>query len=343
MTPPIQKTRKLSTWYTSAQADYAVTQYALRQVNDKPVALTWGLPTIDAAGVPLFPGQIAVIQACTHEGKSTLMAWWVRRIADGIKAQPMRADGIKNVVVYAKLEETVELARVMTWGKPQDFREIVSGTADMKRLTKIAYELAGDPIVYVGQAVMADMLDPADVRYVRTSPSQLVEIHKQLVSEMKYNPIAYFVDGLQLMRDDADDREKWRQVQNISTDLVSFAKYAKAPVICSAQTKLNEVKSRSMNDRYPRIDDIQHSSQIAQDADVVLGLWKPGNDPDFTLGYDTVRVNGTDIKVTKDLVLMRVNKFRLTDLVGQVIPLTLSAGGKFGNLGEIDLKGAVKL
>jgi len=336
----VDKLNSEGVYFTSQQADYMVSAYAESQARNKSIALNWGIPSLDIAGVPLFPGQVAVIQACSHEGKTTFMSWEVRRIANMLKIAGVRADGAKPVIVYAKNEETVELARVMTWGEASDFKKIATGMASHEDISRISSSLAGDPIVYLGIAVMAETVMATNPKSMRLSPSKLFAIHNRLISDMNYIPVAYMIDGLQLMQSDGDEPEKWRQVLSISNDIVSFAKYSKAALICTAQSKLNEVKSRKKDDRTPRLDDIQHSSQIAQDADVVIGLWKPSNDPDVKVGYDVVHIRDSELIVRQDMVVGAVCKYRLTNLVGthnNRFLLSIFAGGIYGNIVEIPI------
>jgi len=77
--------------------------------------------------------------------------------------------------------------------------------------------------------------------------------------------------------------------------------------------------------KIPAMGDMQHASSIEQDAHTILGLWRPIID-----GETTVNVNGHDISVTAQTMLVRVAKSRADGAGGKLYalnfdPVTLSA------------------
>jgi replicative DNA helicase len=82
------------------------------------------------------------------------------------------------------------------------------------------------------------------------------------------------VDYLQRMRESGTDDAKWMAVARNITGLKELARRHDLPVVCLAQAG-RTCDARSGDDRIPRLDDAQHSSAIEQEADVVLGLYRP--------------------------------------------------------------------
>lgn len=82
-----------------------------------------------------------------------------------------------------------------------------------------------------------------------------------------------FVDYLQFLHDQTlrSDNEE-RRIAKISMMLKTISRTLNVPLICAAQ--LNRGLEQR-GDPIPKLSDLRQSGQIEQDADLVLGLWRP--------------------------------------------------------------------
>ncbi|HYE77041.1 MAG TPA: DnaB-like helicase C-terminal domain-containing protein, partial [bacterium] len=81
---------------------------------------------------------------------------------------------------------------------------------------------------------------------------------------------AIYVDYLQILADPGEPEHI--RVGRISRELKAIAREFDVPVI--AMSQLNRL-SESREDRRPRLSDLRDSGAIEQDADIVLGLFRP--------------------------------------------------------------------
>jgi replicative DNA helicase len=92
---------------------------------------------------------------------------------------------------------------------------------------------------------------------------------------------AIVVDYIQLMADPGDNDNQ--RVGKISRNLKSIAREFDVPLMALSQLNRG---SENREDRKPRLSDLRDSGAIEQDADVVLGLYRPrldSNDLDISL------------------------------------------------------------
>ena len=78
------------------------------------------------------------------------------------------------------------------------------------------------------------------------------------------------MDYLQILKDQGEPEHV--RVSRISGESKALAREFSCPVLVLSQ--LNRL-SESREDRRPRLSDLRDSGAIEQDADIVLGLWRP--------------------------------------------------------------------
>lgn len=119
----------------------------------------------------------------------------------------------------------------------------------------------------------------------------------------KYDIKAVFIDYLQLMRGEGQNRE--REIGNISMELKALAKELNLPVICLSQ--LNRAVEYRQNKR-PMLADLRESGQIEQDADTVIFLYR-----DEVYGI-LIDQDGNETKNIMELIVAKQRNNRLATI-----------------------------
>jgi replicative DNA helicase len=139
--------------------------------------------------------------------------------------------------------------------------------ADLQRLTEVAQELSGAPL----------LVDD-------TSDLTILELRARArMAFRRHSVAAIYVDYLQLMRVPGSESRQV-EVSLISRGLKALAKDLRVPVIAMAQlNRATEDKTRKGN--RPRMSDLRESGAIEQDADVIMLLhresyYRSGEDAD---------------------------------------------------------------
>lgn len=310
--------------FTNSEASQALVGLARQQIENADRAFSWSVkvPSLNDAP-PMFPGQVMVLHACSGEGKSAVSKWLVKQMAQAIKDKFSQKDKILSVV----LEETIELARANTMSVPVNFAEIAAGKADLNMLLRAVAHSAGDPIYYVGPSIMGGLINPNAADFEGITPKQLGEIFYQLQTEQDINAVGVVLDYIQIMSDNRRSIDRYPRVTNASMELLNVARSTlRCPLVICAQSS-KEVKERS--NKIPGLYDIQHSSQIAQDADIVWSMWHPASEPFGT----KINIMGKEIFPFNDIFIVSVCKWRNTAMLGKMFIL---CGGKpFGDFFEI--------
>ncbi len=228
-----------------------------------------GVPTgfgdLDAFTQGLQPGEFIILAARPSVGKSSLASDIARHVA--ITAQ-------QGPVAFF----SVEMSRRMT-----TLRNIIAqARVDGFRL-RSGYVNQGDydRILQATHAIETSQLFIDDCTNLR--PMELRSKARRLAATQGLSLIV--VDYLQLMRPDRGQRYESREkeVASISRALKGIAKELRVPVvaICSLSRKTEE-----RADKKPTMADLRESGALESDADVVLLLWRPGQqDPNADQGY----------------------------------------------------------
>jgi replicative DNA helicase len=215
--------------------------------------LTWGLPSIDKHLNPAGPGQMIVLAARPSVGKTAL----AEQIADHWS--------VHGPVLFVSLEMSltslIDRTVARTAGIPSsalirgdvsdDEYDLASQTVEGRRTGGTWY--LDDPFATTASVRAA----AAKVRVVAGSISGVV------------------IDYLQLLKDD-DRNSEVSRVTKISRQIKAIAREFDVPILALSQLS-RAVMQRE--DQHPQLHDLRESGAIEQDADVVLGLYRP-------LGHD---------------------------------------------------------
>lgn len=314
--------------FTTSEASQALVGFARQQIDNLDKSFDWSdqVPALKDAPA-IFPGQIMVLHACSGEGKSSVSKWLVKEMAKAVKNKFDQSQ--KTKILSVVLEETIELARAATMLNPVVFAEIASGRADMQQVLKAVAQSATDPIYYIGPSVMGRIINPNAAEFNGFSPAMLGEVFYKLQAEQQVNVAGVVLDYIQIMSDNKNSTDRYPRVTNASMELLNVARSTlRCPLVVCAQSKA-EVKERS--NKVPGLYDIQHSSQIAQDADIVWSMWHPASEPFGT----PIKIMGNEIFPFNDIFIVSVCKWRDVPMAGKMF--ILCGGRPFGNFFEVPL------
>lgn len=287
------------------------------------VIVRTGVPTIDH-DVTIGGGSVTVIAARPSHGKSMMLKLLARSVLRDVMARPTVAGTPKDAVIYVTVEEPGDKLFVEIGGHlPYSYRDIHRGeiAASIGETVSI---MGGAK--FLGNLVVIEHPGLIDGRIAPPITTEtIVSTIERLASAYNMRPRCILVDYLQLLS------ASWKDGQRANrTDIVTAASHGvsalarayRCPVIVAAQAARG-VDERKL--KIPAMGDMQHASSIEQDAHTILGLWRPIID-----GETTVNVNGHDISVTNQTMLIRVAKSRADGAGGKLYalnfdPVTLSA------------------
>lgn len=265
-----------------------------------------GIGPLDAA-LTIAPSTVTVLAGRPGMGKSTVAKILAMREMRGI-ARSEHAG--RRVVVYVTLEEGADKLAVQLGGVGASYRDIVRGHYDRGLIRRRADRLVtalGPLKVIRHPGILGGRLAPA------VSSEIVLRAIERMVADDGLQVSMLVLDYLQLMKADgreASDRSKTEHVTAASNGAVMLSRSLRCPVILAVQAG-REVDSRAMP--LPTMGDLQFASAIEQDADNVLGLYRPAADEKHQAKIDAEGeswIESPRLKVTPELMLMNVIKSR---------------------------------
>lgn len=296
----------------------------VRAVNSPDhVIVKTGIAVMDE-DITIGGGSVTVVAARPSHGKSMMMKLLARSVMRDIMARGDVPGSPKDVVVYVTLEEPSESLYMGIGGHlPYSYRDIHRGevTDSMEEVVRIlqGVKILGNLVVMEYPGLVDGHVAPP------ISTEQIVSVVERLVNTYNMRPRAILVDYLQKLSAGyklGRDSNRTDIVTAASNGMTMLSKAYKCPVIVAVQAGRN-VDTRAI--KVPTMSDMQHASSIEQDAHTILGLWRPVID-----GETTVNVNGSEISVTNQTMLVRVVKSRADGAGGKLYamnfdPVTLNA------------------
>jgi replicative DNA helicase len=301
-------TNAMQSVYTPPEVANYTKEIVERRYENRALALTTGIPTLDKHMRPVLPGEVIVVQANTGQGKTSFMQIWARNI---VKQLHDRQD-INEVVVYVSWETQVEqlglydLAAMSGVDSSSAWHGDI-GEAELLRLRDAATRRSVMPLWIIGHSLKRRRgMDGLTLPVVS-------DAMRKMEDDRGIKPAIVFIDYLQKI--DPVDMRADRRVQVIdNTDkLTQLARDCGAPVIVAAQSG-RQVLTRDF--KLPEIGDAQESSRIEQDADKVLSIWYT---PKTEVPGRHIPELGLD--VADDLLILGIRKQRHAPS-GQIMPLS---------------------
>lgn len=265
-----------------------------------------GIADLDNTLLPFRPGELVTVLGYTSNYKSGFMNWLSKQALKTIE------EGSNEFVARVTWEQSVE----------EDTLSWLAGDADLSvtrlarglvteddwvRLLTSSIRRAVTPMWIIGHS----QLEQANRRQARprmtmTDIALALEYICNDATGRILKPKMIVLDYLQRIRPDPQDgntkREQMLEAVNRAKDCaISFG----CPVVLGVQSK-REVMDR--DNKLPLIEDGQETSNIEQSSDKMFSLWYPiKSEPEFS----TVRVLGSEIEVTGNLLLVQLLKQKL--------------------------------
>ena len=298
--------------FTPSEISDAYVQYAERIRQHAENGLTWGVPSMDKAIIPLRPGDVIGIIARPGHGKSSLAAYLAKRTARSI----MQGNGRgKQCVIFCTFEQTVEECEAFFQsGQQYNVSDFAWGRVPMDLIIKQSIERINLPVWLMGRSLVRR----------REAPRMTIEnIYRAIDSLEKseadggygIKPALVIIDYIQIVPVE-NARERVQQVGEAILQSKELAANIGAPVVVCVQAR-REVDSYKV--KIPTASDCQWASAIEQAADKLLGIWRPCLTHAKSIG-DQVEVAGRKVTLTQNLFVAKLLKQRWYE-AGQVFLL----------------------
>ena len=261
-----------------------------------------GITDIDAMVLPFRPGELVTVLGCTSHYKSGFMNWLSKQAIKSIKY------GSDEIVIRVTWEQSVE-EDTLTWLAGDANMSVTSlarglvDEAEWKKLVNSSVHRAVTPMWIVGHSeIESREKRRARPRMTMTDVGKAIQYIVNEATDVQWRVRMIVLDYLQRIRPDQSDgetkREQMMEAVNRAKDAaISFG----CPVVLGVQAS-RDVQSR--NDKFPRIDDGQETSNIEQSSDKMFSLWYP-----IKTEKENELIDG--IKVTKNLLMVRLLKQKL--------------------------------
>lgn len=303
----------IAAYYTASESAAVVKHFDGTQKRVARAALRWGIPSLDAQMVPArYPGCVYVVQARSFHGKSLFASHVLREDVKQLRRRTSD-NGLLDVSLNVKLEETVEQVTVQYWNAPDvKFRDIVSGRGDTEAINRAAVQHAADPFVLVGFAAGREaVLPPNIITRSRVSVEDLYDINRRLLENNGMRVVSVIVDMINRIHDHRGAIKLYERISNISLDILDFASATALPVVVFAQSVLKGEHTSG----FPEMDDIAGSSDICRDAEAVFSLWKPNRDRGVQVKRpgvigSNITIDGRSVECEPWMLGLKVLKYR---------------------------------
>lgn len=313
-----------SLFFTPAELGTNLVKYA--ESVKAGEGITWGVASIDKYVLPLRAGKIIGIMARQGNGKSTLAGYLAQRTARLIRD----AGDDKGIVVYVTSDQPVEeIEAILQAPEGVSVTDIAWGRVDVEKLRVQALRRVTLPLWIMGKSVTERRV---------SQRMTLQNVYKAIGEiERRYGkkPRLVVLDYIQNF-----PKEGWAVNRSEEvTDAIRAARELcldlQVPlVICVQAGRSVDIR----DDKIPQPRDCQHASAIEQEADALLGIWRPV----LTEGEGstmTFEVNGKEyeLKVTQSLFVAMLTKQRMSP-AGQRFVLHFDPG--LVKLSDMELDGA---
>jgi replicative DNA helicase len=263
-----------------------------------------GIADLDKVLLPFRPGELISVLGYTSNYKSGFMNWLSKQALKTISQ-----DDVESLVVRVTWEQSVE-EDTLSWlaGEADlSITRMARGLIDepeFQRLQMSSIKRSATPMWIIGHSQQENKdRRRARPRMTMTDIANgLAMIANGEIDNTKHNFKMIVLDYLQRIRSDADDgdskREQMMEAVNRAKDCaIAFA----CPVVLGVQIG-RQILDR--DDKSPRIDDGQETSNIEQSSDKMFGVWYP-------IKTEEPGKEIAGVKVTKNLLIASLLKQKM--------------------------------
>lgn len=304
--------------HSPSEASTAYTAYYDKLL--KWPGIRWGVSSLDKHMIPLHPGDVMGIIARPGHGKSTLAAYLARKTAKDILAR----EAHNECVVYVTFEQSIEEIEAFFQIDEGQYSvtDFALGKVDRDTILRGSMNRISLPVWLAGKSMMKRGSIPT------MTVSNVYRAIETLETDHKIKPALIIIDYIQIVPVERAS-EKVQQVGDaIDRAKTELAMNCGCPVVLCVQASRAVDKSKS---KIPTSADCQWSSAIEQASDKLFGIWRPC----LTENVDEVRINKEQIKVTPNLLVVKMLKQRFA-AAGQVFPLFFAP--EFVKLADMELR-----
>lgn len=298
-----QKTEAQSITYNPQQAGALAVEYVEERYENKERVLNSGLDPVDKILTGFWPGDLICMIGYTSNLKSAFMDWLALQALK--KIDPEKNEFVAKVTWEQSVEQ--DTLGWIAQNSGLSLTKMARGALDESEwqlLRMASVRRAATPLWIIGHSSQ-DFKREKKARprmTIRDAARGLEYAMTETIPGAVMTPRLVVLDYLQRMRPDAQDgsnrREQMMEAVNLSKDLaVAYG----CPVLLGVQA-CRETLDR--DDKVPRIDDGQETSNIEQSADVAFGGWYPikTEKPGSSVG---------GFQVTQNLFILRLLKQKL--------------------------------
>lgn len=277
---------------------------------------TTGLPVLDEL-VTIAPQTVTVFSGRPQHGKSLWLKILAKRARDAIEARGGYERGER--VFYVTLEEPGSKLGAQMGGVSVSYRDILRGNFDFdKTMLEAAYisKTMRCVVTIEHPGILEGAIAPA------ISTAMIMRAIERAYTDDNLRPTMIILDYLQLIKADGSTlavQSKTDHVTAASNGAVRLSRTFNCPVVMAVQAG-REVDKRAL--KVPTMADMQWASSIEQDADTVIGLWRPWVDHALEArnhSAEPITVDGVDIPIQESLMIIGISKARNDPSGGRVV------------------------
>ena len=247
--------------------------------NDGLIGISYGYKDLDRATLGIKKNELIIVAGRPGDGKSTLLLN-IMLSALGFdvtqRADCMIIRAPKNVLFF-----TIEMSAAEIWQRlislmcHINLQCVLTGNVDMNDPNG-AYSLRFKPFI----DFLAEHLKIIDLGSENLDVRNIKNYYLDYIDN-GFKADLIMVDYLQLLTFDdlslKNPSARFQEIAQVSHYLKRMTKEYNIPIVAAAQLNRESDKTKDKNNenaRKPRLSDLQGSSAIEQDANVILGLWR---------------------------------------------------------------------
>lgn len=288
--------------YLSTPADLALRLREFATEADTWRRIPVGLSGIDRAIVTgLYPGSMTTIVARPGHGKSLMVKGVVKR-----ECRRIMKEGRDDCVIMVTLEEPPERVAIEVADWPISFQDIIRGEYDRHAIDGLVAKYPKVPLWTISHPRVRKGKRPK-----RLTPDLIFDLIEGIASDYDgKRPSLIALDYLQILHPGdhvSTGATRTAQVEAVSHAIKSLAVRLNCPVITAVQSARVEDKRHPP---IPELSDMQHTSAIEQDSDIILSLWRPIKTSNGVRRDGRCEIGDRYYPFTDDLTVIRLLKQR---------------------------------